>query len=1207
MYGNYPNTGTRVNNTNNRFSRPVQGSTLNRGRGGVNSARNLQPQTGYSNQVNQAQGGYNNRYAPQQSNPFSRGGFNSRENPYGGVQQQAPRGGRGSPMMGGNPYLGRQDSNQSQFRGGGYGRGRGVGPSSLRGRGSIRGRGGHPDQFNFPPRGQVGQTIPSAQVRRPEEGYPYRTPDQTGRNLSFSPGAMPPSQSPPHKNSGDSLPLPPQKRERKASEVITDIKKSPHDDKDYRILRLQNDLVALLIRDKDAKFSSASLTVNTGALQDPKEYEGLAHFLEHMLFKGSEKYPEEGMYSQFVSMNGGSVNAYTSLFETNYYFNISKEAFYQALDIFAQFYKNPLLKPEAVGKEIHAVHNEFEMNKNDEDRKIFMVKKALADKDSLFNKFTDGNMKTLNKDGVVLALKTFHERHYSSNQMALVISTPDDLDVMQFHVETIFTGIKNKKLPDPDYSKHGFPYKENIKKIVKVAPTTDMDQLELVFNLDSLFDRSKDTKVLQYLKNLLSFEGDGSVNDLLENEGLAYNVKARGEHHKDYFSTFTIMVDLTSEGLKQWEKVVAALVAFINFLKKIGPQKWYFEEAAKMSDLAFKYPEKMESSEMVKIFSAALVDTDDEDLKNFLYKGVDFGEYNEELIKSVTESLSSARCQIFLISDQFSEEIDLQTESYYKGRFKTEDLTDEIITKLRDVNNFEWKISPNDFYKMPLRNFLIPSNFDLVPKETNRTRVRKIIYKKNSEVYHLQDTEFKDPMVCMALQIYENDEDPREFYSPKYFASRLLWTECFKEFFGVETYHARTARCVFDFEQQQKFFHVKGKCFSDSLERFLEELREKFQCFLKFEANGACPISEEEVMRIKEKHIIGMKNSLQQTPYKLGMSQLDWILTDCNLDPQSIINELEKMDYEYLKDFSINTAFKYIRFEWFFEGNINESQAKKYSEEFENSFLGWLKKSNRGNVLTKMRVGNGRPIQLRKHQTAILELPVIAESEQNCCLIKLYEMGLGIGKSYEAQNDLVFATTSFFSAFLRDEYFADLRGRQQLGYIVFCFPKTINGLFYLGFCAQSSSHGSHFLQQKTQEFLAKMNQKIRMMPKEQFEFLKEAIANGIHKPKYDNIDEKFGSNLSEIISHQFIYNRSQVRAKAIRSLELETLLDLWDKKIVKNYRALEIHLYSPEKREEEIAQRNRRVKEEKETFYYENLNNFRLKQGLYPDEGTMLK
>lgn len=50
--------------------------------------------------------------------------------------------------------------------------------------------------------------------------------------------------------------------------------------------------------------------------------QGLSHYLEHMLFMGSTKYPDENEYDEFIQKNGGSSNAFTELEFTNYHFEV---------------------------------------------------------------------------------------------------------------------------------------------------------------------------------------------------------------------------------------------------------------------------------------------------------------------------------------------------------------------------------------------------------------------------------------------------------------------------------------------------------------------------------------------------------------------------------------------------------------------------------------------------------------------------------------------------------------------------------------------------------------------------------------------------------------------------------------------------------------------------------------------------------------------
>ena len=89
-----------------------------------------------------------------------------------------------------------------------------------------------------------------------------------------------------------------------------ELKKSADDQRLYRGLNLNNGLKVVLVSDPTTDKASAALDVHVGHMSDPWELPGLAHFLEHMLFLGTEKYPDENEYNQFLSQHGN----YTVIF-----------------------------------------------------------------------------------------------------------------------------------------------------------------------------------------------------------------------------------------------------------------------------------------------------------------------------------------------------------------------------------------------------------------------------------------------------------------------------------------------------------------------------------------------------------------------------------------------------------------------------------------------------------------------------------------------------------------------------------------------------------------------------------------------------------------------------------------------------------------------------------------------------------------------------
>ena len=68
----------------------------------------------------------------------------------------------------------------------------------------------------------------------------------------------------------------------------------------YRQITLNNEMKILLVSDPDLSRCGAALRVNIGSANEPKTTPGLAHFLEHMLFFGSDKYPSSDLFFDFV-------------------------------------------------------------------------------------------------------------------------------------------------------------------------------------------------------------------------------------------------------------------------------------------------------------------------------------------------------------------------------------------------------------------------------------------------------------------------------------------------------------------------------------------------------------------------------------------------------------------------------------------------------------------------------------------------------------------------------------------------------------------------------------------------------------------------------------------------------------------------------------------------------------------------------------------
>ena len=166
------------------------------------------------------------------------------------------------------------------------------------------------------------------------------------------------------------------------------------------LFTLQNDLKDesfLRLQFLDSNMYVFTSFLGVGHYSDPDELPGLAHFLEHMVFMGSKKFPKENGYAKFVQDNGGSENACTGCEHTTFFFEIQRNCFSEALNMFSQFFIEPLMVKNAMDREREAVDSEFQGNMPSDGRRLGQLFKSIAKKNHPVSKFGAGNKQSLSK------------------------------------------------------------------------------------------------------------------------------------------------------------------------------------------------------------------------------------------------------------------------------------------------------------------------------------------------------------------------------------------------------------------------------------------------------------------------------------------------------------------------------------------------------------------------------------------------------------------------------------------------------------------------------------------------------------------------------------------------------------------------------------------------------------------------------------------
>ena len=283
--------------------------------------------------------------------------------------------------------------------------------------------------------------------------------------------------------------------------------------------------------------AAAAMVVNVGSFSDPLCCQGTAHYLEHMLFMGTEKYPQENEYDAFLSKNGGSDNAFTELEYTLYHFDVAQEKLWEAMDMFSQFFVSPLLRPEAMERELNAIESEFQLSKNDDGCRFQELMCQTCGKeasDHPFGKFSWGNIKSLqeipeaNGVDVIEEIRKFYRQYYYASNMTLVVVGAYPLDELEAKVVECFSDVpalpressplqmvvKNEgtfeRVVESPIKAFGFPFdSSSMGRLYRIVPVRDKHSLTITWQLPPQTDWM--SKPADYIAHQLGHESKGSI------------------------------------------------------------------------------------------------------------------------------------------------------------------------------------------------------------------------------------------------------------------------------------------------------------------------------------------------------------------------------------------------------------------------------------------------------------------------------------------------------------------------------------------------------------------------------------------------------------------------------------------------------------------------------------------------------------------------
>jgi predicted Zn-dependent peptidase len=196
----------------------------------------------------------------------------------------------------------------------------------------------------------------------------------------------------------------------------------------------------------DARSVTVNVAVGTGSrFEDFPVNGGVSHFLEHLLFKGSEKYPSSQAIAEAVDAVGGYNNAYTTEDVTSYYIKVPARHLELAVDILSDMVKSPLLDAEEIDRERGVIIEEMNVFRDDPSRQIGMLVPSLIFPDNPLGKDILGLedvIKSVPRDAIVDYLKS----RYRPNNMVVAVAGAVDHDEVVAQLEKSLGDMKSGRL-----------------------------------------------------------------------------------------------------------------------------------------------------------------------------------------------------------------------------------------------------------------------------------------------------------------------------------------------------------------------------------------------------------------------------------------------------------------------------------------------------------------------------------------------------------------------------------------------------------------------------------------------------------------------------------------------------------------------------------------------------------------------------------------
>jgi predicted Zn-dependent peptidase len=323
---------------------------------------------------------------------------------------------------------------------------------------------------------------------------------------------------------------------------------------------LSNGLTIIEVPSSDAESVVVDFFVKTGSRSETEKENGISHFLEHFLFKGTKKYPTSMAISQAIDGIGGEMNANTGKEHTQYYIKAASRHLPLIFEVLTDMVQNPLFDPIELEKEKGVIVEEINMYKDTPMYEIENVlERTMWPKEELGRDIA-GTKETVTKFTPEM-FKGYISAHYQTPNMILGISGKYDKKQFWNLVKKYWSRVPKNKFGGWNKARDkqtGSRAKVNFKK-------TEQAHLSLGFKSFPYGD-SRNFAVIVLGSILGGGMSSRLFDEVREKRGLAYYVRAAPNLYQDT-GAFVVGAGV------QIPKIKEALKVILDQLKKMKTEE----------------------------------------------------------------------------------------------------------------------------------------------------------------------------------------------------------------------------------------------------------------------------------------------------------------------------------------------------------------------------------------------------------------------------------------------------------------------------------------------------------------------------------------------------------------------------------------------------------------------------------------------------------